>query len=116
MLMAKLSLFILYLRLFEQDKKTRILAWIGIVFCTMYYIFELVYALVRCSPWPGENHTAPYVSGRCTLMRIYGNGISLLNVISDIYLVVIPIPVVKRLHMSWKKKTRVWSVFMLGIL
>lgn len=116
MLMAKLSLFILYMRLFEQDKRTRILTWVGIVSCTMYYIFELVFALVLCSPWPGENHIAPYLSGRCTLMRVYGNGISLLNVVSDIYLVFIPIPVVRRLHMSRGKKIRVCSVFMLGIL
>lgn len=114
--MAKLSLFILYLRLFDQDKRTRILTWIGIVSCTAYYIFELVFTLVLCSPWPGENHTAPYVSGRCTLARVYGNGITLLNVISDIYLVVIPIPVVRHLQMSREKKIRVCSVFMLGIL
>lgn len=48
--------------------------------------------------------------------KTYGYVTSAFNVVSDFYLVVIPIPVVIHLDMSMEKKIRVCSIFMLGIL
>lgn len=56
--MAKLSLFILYLHLFGSNKRTRILAWIGIVSCIIVYTFVPVFILDRL--YPSIRRDSPY--------------------------------------------------------
>ncbi len=114
--MAKLSLFILYLRLFGQSKRTKIFTWIGIVICTLYYTVATIYLMTVCSPWHGETRVVAWASSRCARSENLLYVTSAFNVISDFYLVVIPIPVVMHLHMSTEKKIRVCSIFMLGFL
>ncbi|KAF7512410.1 hypothetical protein GJ744_001345 [Endocarpon pusillum] len=48
--------------------------------------------------------------------KTYGYVTTAFNVLSDFYLVILPIPVVLSLHMSAQKKIRVISIFMLGFL
>jgi hypothetical protein len=115
-LMAKLSLFILYLRLFGQSNGTRILAWTGIVACTIFYTFGMIFPLATCGPRSGESRLVAFASDRCAMEKTYGYVTTAFNVFSDFYLVLIPIPVVKNLNMSTDKKLRVCSVFMLGFL
>lgn len=114
--MAKLSLFILYLRLFAMSRNTKILSWIGIVVCSIFYTFGLIFPLATCSPWPGESRIVAFASDRCAMEKQYGYVTTAFNVFSDFYLVVIPIPVVRSLNMSRDKKIRVCSIFALGIL
>lgn len=114
--MAKLSILILYLRLFERSKGTKILTWIGIVACSIFYTFGMLFAGISCSPWPGESRLVGLGSERCARVIIYGYITTAFNILSDIYLVIIPIPAVKKLNMSKQKKIRVCAIFMLGIL
>jgi hypothetical protein len=114
--MAKLSLFILYLRLFAVSKSTKILAWIGIVTCSSFHTFGMVFPLATCSPRSGESHLVAFVSERCAIGKTHGYVTAVVNVLSDFYLVIIPIPVVKDLNLSKGKRIRICSVFMLGIL
>jgi hypothetical protein len=114
--MAKLSIFILYLRLFGSDTRTRILAWVGIAFCIIFYAFGTIFALAICVPRIGESLLASSLSKKCGLSMVTIYLTSAVNVLSDIYLVVVPIPVVVNLRISMEKKIRICSLFMLGIL
>lgn len=114
--MAKLSLFILYLRLFGASRSTKILAWVGIVCCSIFYTFGMIFPLATCGPRRGETRLVAFLSERCEMEKTYGYVTTAFNVISDFYLVIIPIPVVVGLNMSAEKKLRVCSVFMLGFL
>ena len=116
MLLAKLSLFLLYLRLFRLSQGTRIATWIGIVSCTIYYLFGGVFTLTMCSPWPGETYYVPALGKRCRLVEGYAYSTICFNALSDIYLVIIPLPVILELQFSTKKKIRICCIFMLGIL
>ncbi|ERF69952.1 hypothetical protein EPUS_05496 [Endocarpon pusillum Z07020] len=115
-LMAKLSILILYLRLFERNKGTKILTWIGILACSIFYTFGMLFALISCSPWPGETRLVGLASERCVRVIIYGYVTTAFNVLSDFYLVIIPIPAIIKLNMTTEKKIRVSAIFMLGIL
>jgi hypothetical protein len=115
-LMAKLSLFILYLRLFERSRLTKILSWAGIVVCSIFYTFGMIFPLVSCGPWPGETRLVGMASERCLRVITFGYIVTAFNILSDIYLVAIPIPVVIHLNMSRARKFRVCFIFMLGIL
>jgi hypothetical protein len=114
--MANLLLFILYLRLFGQSNSTRMLVWVGILSCTIFYTLIFVFVLATCSPRQGETPIVADASERCAKLSSQWHSLAAFNLLSDVYLVIIPIPVVMKLQMSTDKKIRVCSVFMTGIL
>ena len=115
-LFAKLSLFILYLRLFSLSRSTRVMSWIGIVACLIFYLFGGIFSLVICSPWHNETRFEALASKRCAMVFRYGYATIAFNAISDFYIMFIPIPVVRKLNMSTTKKIQVLSIFSLGFL
>lgn len=76
----------------------------------------MIFPLVSCGPWPGETRLVGLASTRCVRVITFGYVTTAFNILSDLYLVIIPIPVVIHLNMSKAKKIRVCSMFMLGIL
>jgi hypothetical protein len=56
------------------------------------------------------------MSKKCAPSMVTNYMTSAVSVTSDIYLVVIPIPVVMSLHIPMEKKIRICSLFMLGVL
>lgn len=86
------------------------------MFCAVFYTFGSVFVLIICSPWGGETRLVATVTERCAMIETCGYLVTSFNILSDIYLVVIPIPVVMKLQMSTERKLRVCSIFMLGIL
>jgi hypothetical protein len=114
--MAKLSIFVLYLRLFGSNRRTRIFALVGIVLCIIFYTLGTVFAFATCVPRSGESLLMASMSERCHMSMATVFLTSAVNVVSDIYLVLVPIPLVMNLQMPREKKIRICSVFMLGIL
>ena len=113
---AKLSLFLLYLRLFLPNQWTRILIYFGILATLLLYTATTVAFGVLCIPRPGESWVESGFSPRCrsSFVLTYIQGI--FNVVSDLYLLILPIPVVWQLQMPSKKKIGVCAIFMTGIL
>jgi hypothetical protein len=56
-----------------------------------------------------------FSTDRCEMEKFNNYMFPVFNVVSDFYVVTIPIPVVIRFHMSKGKKIRVCSVFTLGL-
>ena len=113
---AKLSLFLLYLRLFEPDWWTKSLIYFGIISILAFYTATTVTFGVLCIPRSGETWAESSFSTRCgkSIVMTYIQGI--FNVVSDFYLFVLPIPVVWQLQMPLRKKIGVSAIFMTGLL
>ena len=100
MLSLKLSLLLLYLRIFSPDKVTRYLIYFGIGFVFVAYtiltflnIFSDVQAVIDANKTLG-----------------------VVNICSDFYILCVPIAAISKLQLSLKKKLGVMLVFMTGIL
>ena len=117
---VKLSLFLLYLRLFKPNRYTRWLVYGGIITCGLFYPASIIGNCVIVMPTPGQpNDEMTWVlraskSGHSLLLLSIIQ--SVFNALSDIYLLLVPVQMIFQLHFSLGRKIGVSSVFMMGIL
>ncbi len=100
MLCLKLSLLLLYLRIFAPDKVTRYLIYLGMAFCTIAYTILMFLNIF--------SNVKTVIATNKTL--------GVINFSSDIYILCVPTAAVSKLQLSTKKKIGVLLVFMTGIM
>ena len=113
---AKLSLFLLYLRIFSPNRTMRLLIYAGISVNLVYYVATAVGMMAFCLPRHGESWPLALLSQHChhAITMTYVQGI--FNIVSDLFILVLPIPVVWRLQMPQRKKWGVFAIFATGSL
>lgn len=113
---AKLSLLLLYLRIFSPDRWTRLLIYLGIGVIFIYYTVTASILVGLCIPRKGESWPRALLSSRCrdSMIMTYVQGI--FNIVSDLYVLVVPLPVVWKLQLPLRKKIGVSALFMSGLL
>ena len=116
MLFAKVALFLLYYRVFSLHHWTKIAIYIGIGVTFLFYFATGVANLVLCIPRRNESWTStPYVE-RCYRAEVMGDVQGVFGLVSDLYIFVLPLPALYRLHMSFKKKMGITAVFLTGLM
>ena len=101
---AKTSILLLYLRLFGPKRSTRYAIYIGLVFAFCLYWISIPLMAYYCPRlWCHNMWILSLVQGP-------------LNVALDLFILILPIPVVMRLQMSLPRRFAVLSVFLTGIL
>ena len=114
---AKLCLFLLYYRLFSRHKWIRYLVYIGIGSITaMYTAGTIVYGYL-CLPRPGQSWIEAGFSPRCHdqfIMVSYVRGP--FNLLSDLYLLFMPLPAVWQLQLPLQKRLGIAGIFLTGLL
>ena len=111
MIFAKLSILLLYFRLFSVNRMFRILIHIGIVTTLLNHIIGTVLAITLCIP------SDPLGYSRCAhKLNALDVVISVINIISDFYVLFLPLLVISRLQMRRNKKIGVGAVFCTGFL
>lgn len=99
--LTKLSLLLVYHRLFSIHRTTRYLIYLGIAANTIFYfIMMLLFVFLKT-----------VAAGR--ILSIVLGGV---NVLSDFYIFCIPISAVSRLQMPLRRKIGVMTVFFTGFL
>ncbi|KAI4117186.1 MAG: hypothetical protein LQ345_002537, partial [Seirophora villosa] len=108
MFFTKLSLLLLYHRIFARDRVTKYLVYFGILYCFVLYASFLLLTFLLCQST---------LEGSCEremdLFVLISRGF---NVLADIYLLIIPIAAVAKLHMPLRQKLGVSAVFFAGML
>lgn len=117
---VKLSLFLLYLRLFKPNKVTRWLIYLGILVCGIFYSASIISNCVFCIPHPGEGSDTFAWTMRAQKCSAPSQHLAVVQAVfstlSDLYLVIIPIGSVFQLHLPGHKKLGVSAIFMVGIM
>lgn len=111
----KISILLLYFRLFSIRKSTRVLIYVGIIFTTVTTAPFLAFSFVRnvkCTTMfalitPICQHEVTWVS-----QTIF----SVTNLMNDFYILAIPIRDLHGLKLEHGKKVRVISLFMAGFM
>jgi hypothetical protein len=114
--MFKVSLLCFILRIFPA-RALKIGTYIGIGVSIAYGVAFLFATIFQCSPvtlawnvWDGEH------PGTCEDIKIQGWMCAALNIVIDIYILVLPLREVSKLKMSVAKKLMLLFMFSLGIL
>lgn len=116
--MIKVAFFAFYLRIFAVVDHIRIMAWAGmaavITFCVAFVIADAI----LCSPWSGEHGWVdPNMVTRCgTKATKLITGAAYFGVISDFYILFIPLHQVVHLKISRPKKIGICLIFLTGLL
>lgn len=117
---VKLSLFLFYLRLFKPFRLTRWLTYIGIVVCGLFYASLIISSTVLCTPPPGRPnddlawgfrfYQCVHPMLRVSLVQ------AVFSMVSDIYVLAIPVYSIFQLHLSFERKVGVSTTFAVGIM
>ncbi|KAL8750452.1 MAG: hypothetical protein Q9184_006422 [Pyrenodesmia sp. 2 TL-2023] len=109
-LLTKISLFLLYYRVFSLDRRTRLLIHFGIGINAIFYAICFALFLYR-----GRSLAQTFASHHSAVdPRNLGTAQASFNIASDIYLLCLPLPVVSKLQLPRKKKIGVMAIFMTG--
>ena len=107
----KLSILLLYLRLFSVSTRFKYFTWAVTFFVLGYLISNLLTQLFGCIPISLAWSVAPW---RCYNRLAAALAYSSMNIISDLLIFILPMPMVWRLRLSRKGKLGVMLVFMGG--
>jgi hypothetical protein len=113
-LSIKLCILLGYLRVFKTDLGTKCGIWIGLMACTIFYTVTFFMDVFRCKPV--EAAWNPTVHGTCLSYAAFPWATGIFNVVSDFYILVLPLPVLFKMHMPLARRLRIASIFGLGSL
>ena len=115
--LAKLSIFLLYLRFFEVSRITRRLIQAGIISSFAALIGTSAAFGALCYPISAQSKTGPEALGLCfekALPTFWAQGIS--TVLIDMHILVLPLVIVYRLQMPVRKRLQAMTIFATAIM
>lgn len=116
MFVTKLSIFLLYLRVFAPTRRGKtfvavhLLIWFNLAFYLANFFLKIFQCVPRAKIW--DKH----IEGHCININIPILVTAAINVVSDLLMLTVPIVCVWRLQMSVRKKVGVSAIFAAGIL
>lgn len=115
-LMAKLSLLLLYLQVFHVNVTLRYCIYFTMAFLSLFYTATLIAYAVLSIPKPGQSQLAAILSVNTAKDIPLGITQGAVNVASDFYIFCLPIPVIWKLQLPPRKKVGVLAIFATGLL
>ncbi|KAI7210535.1 hypothetical protein KC333_g8179 [Hortaea werneckii] len=118
LVITKISILLLYLRIFPSTVSTwfRVTTWIVIGLCSAYCLAMWFSILFECDPigynwtrWDGEHE------GNCINARALIYSSSSINIVLDLMVFFLPFPKLLKLEVSGRKKVGICLTFVLGL-
>lgn len=110
----RLALLLMYLRIFGVNKPFKYATWAVLFFVTGYLSCNIITLLFGCTPM--TKYWKPDEPGHCIILVKADHAYGSMNVVSDLLLFLLPLPMVWKLQLSRKEKLGLALVFMSGIL
>ena len=113
---AKIALFLLYYRIFASSRAATIAICLGILLCSCYYISAAIVLLVLCVPRSHDSWISPRSIARCRPTTRLGIPGGVFNLVSDLYIFVLPLPLLLKLQMPLRRKIGITALFLTGLM
>ncbi|KAG8161324.1 hypothetical protein KVR01_009588 [Diaporthe batatas] len=110
--LIKLSILLMYIRIFPRERKLRITAYIVAAVVVAWGIALYFVFLFQCSPV--RKAWTPSVEGHCIEYNWIQIGNAVPNIITDVVILCMPIPLVLKLHITVYQKFALCLTFSLG--
>ena len=104
----------MYLYLFGCSKPFRYATWAIAIFVTGYLGCNIITLIFGCTPIP--KYWNPHEPGHCITLVKADHAYGSMNVVSDVLLFLLPLPMVWQLKLTTKEKLGIFAIFMGGIL
>lgn len=114
--LIKLSLFLMYMEIFKVLAWFKRLVWVGVIVSGLFYFSGTVAKLALCATRENETYIMAFSAPRCDSTKMLGIVTGIFNIISDVYLLLLPVPVVLKLRMERRKKYGILAGFGTGIM
>lgn len=114
--LTKLSLLLLYLRIFKPNKTTRYAVYLGVVVNFLFYLSTFIVMASFCIPRPHQSFLETIFGQRCQRANDLSYPQGIFGVVSDFYIFFLPMPAVFQLNLPMRKKIGVALIFMTGFL
>lgn len=115
MFLAKLSILLLYLRIFQVDRQTRILVYIAVIWNAALSLADMIGFGILCVPLPGRSWQRASRDRKCRVVALMFSLVTgVVNFCSDLFIIGIPIPAVWNLQLRTSKKLGVIAIFATG--
>ena len=135
---VKISILLQYITLFVTHRGSAFhytvycVIWINVIFYTIISLLDafgvsnnvllplLSISRIREDTYgrkcnPRQKYLEPTIPGHCFGRKQLGVVTSVINIFSDFSILILPLPLIWRLQMSWAKKARVTAVFGVGL-
>ncbi|KAI0012489.1 hypothetical protein F4779DRAFT_567749 [Xylariaceae sp. FL0662B] len=114
--LIRVSIILFYLRIFRSSRAARLI-W-GTLFSTIVISVPIIFAgIFQCAPvsyfwwrWDGE-HT-----GYCFNVKAFIWAAWIIHISNDVWLMMVPLPLIAKLQLTFKKKLLISVMFCMGIL
>lgn len=103
------------MRLFEIVRWLRITSLVALVVTFLFFWANIPLAGIFCTPRVGETWNVT-VLRRCQGLAVVGPVQGVVGVVADIFILVLPLPVIYKLNLAPKRKVGLAAVFMVGVL
>jgi hypothetical protein len=111
--LVKISICLFYIRIFFT-RKFRIAGWILMIIIALWTVVITLNALLICSPL-AYNWDIGVEGGRCANKTLAYTLIGAIDLLTDIALFALPVPMIYNLHVSRLNKIALFGVFGLGV-
>ena len=109
---AKSTILLLYLRVFTVERVIRYCVWLGLAWNLLIYWIGVPLTAYFCVSPSGKAWVVDNLrSDRCMKLTVWGVIQGALAVVLDLYIFLLPIPIVLRLQMSLKRRLSILGVF-----
>ena len=115
-LVAKLSLLLLYLKIFHVNNRLRYCIYFSMGFLTLFYCGTFIAYAVLSIPKRGQSQLAAILSVDTAKDIPLGITQGAVGVFSDFFIFCLPIPVVWKLQLPPRRKFGVLAIFTTGLL
>lgn len=111
--MPKIAIIALFLRLFKIERWVRWVAYPTVLVNAAFAIGQCTVVLVGCTPQHGIWAIRPECGRWLSKIAVSGGA---LGVATDLIILALPLPIIYKLQLEYKKKLGLFVVFAMGIL
>ncbi|GAP83174.2 hypothetical protein SAMD00023353_0401820 [Rosellinia necatrix] len=123
-LFVKTALLALYLRVFAPSVSARMMIWVGVAAIVVFYIVSIILNICFCvpismtTPVPDRDEWAKKLKASNCSQPVYNlnAAVGLFGVVSDLYVLIIPVTMVYKLRIPRNRKIGILAIFLTGLL
>lgn len=110
----KISFLLFFERVFFPNQTLKYLTRCGMTIISLVYTGIFFKSLYQCRPI--QKSFQPLLPGKCDTFYVMPYLSGVFNMISDFYILLLPLPFIWSLKMNLRRKIRVMAVFSVGLL
>lgn len=116
LLTSRLTFLLLYLRLFGSNRKTRYAVYFGCIAVSLLYLIYIPLLPVFCARLLQSSWDRPGTLAKCRKLVPYILVSGVGNIVFDLYIMLLPMPIIWHLQLPFEKKLGVSVLFTTGAM